>query len=300
MADFDLSGYVDVATRIALFKEKHPEGSLQPANPAEPYRIEVIGDGHCYIVYVAAAYRDPKDRRPGIGVAWEEFPGRTPYTKHSELQNAETSAWGRAIVAALAADTRVGGVASRDEVRNRQRSEPAGYDGPPLASDEEVSTLKTAISNAGDEARAAMNAWWKEHYPGEGAPTSALIDLAWEHFRALTADAPAAPESGAVATRGQPAPETPSSPPSGPETTAPELDRYKDFRKDDLTGAARLRGISETGTVAELRARLESWDAEADNGALLGSLCSMDDCGKAASMVHDGTERPYCPDHEPF
>ena len=43
----------------------------------------------------------------------------TPYTKNSELQNAETSAWGRAIVAVLAADTRKG-VASRSEVEARQ------------------------------------------------------------------------------------------------------------------------------------------------------------------------------------
>ena len=35
------------------------------------------------------------------------------------MQNAETSAWGRAIVAALAADTTVG-IATQDEIRNRQ------------------------------------------------------------------------------------------------------------------------------------------------------------------------------------
>jgi hypothetical protein len=47
------------------------------------------------------------------------FPGRTPYTKGSELQNAETSAWGRAIVAVGAADTKKG-IASSEEVRNRR------------------------------------------------------------------------------------------------------------------------------------------------------------------------------------
>ena len=40
------------------------------------------------IVYVAAAYRTPDDSRPGIGTAWEVFPGRTPYTAGSELMNA--------------------------------------------------------------------------------------------------------------------------------------------------------------------------------------------------------------------
>src|SRR5690606_40824121 len=70
-------------------------------------------------VVVAAAYRTPDDQRPGIGMAYEPYPGRTPYTRGSELQNAETSAWGRAIVAALAADTRRG-IASAEEVRRSE------------------------------------------------------------------------------------------------------------------------------------------------------------------------------------
>lgn len=118
MSDFKLSEqYIDVAERIVEFRDKYPEGSLQPADLAQPYRIEPIGD-HLYIVVVAAAYRTPEDPRPGIGMAYEVFPGRTPYTKFSELQNAETSAWGRAIVAALAADTKRG-IASAQEMRNR-------------------------------------------------------------------------------------------------------------------------------------------------------------------------------------
>lgn len=108
--------YIDVATRLVEFREKHPEGSLQPADPTTPYRIEQLGD-QTYIVVVAAAYRTPDDQRPGIGMAYEQFPGRTPYTRGSELQNAETSAWGRAIVAALAADTKRG-IASAEELRN--------------------------------------------------------------------------------------------------------------------------------------------------------------------------------------
>jgi hypothetical protein len=121
----NLDTYIDVATRIADFREKYPEGSLQPANPAEPFRIvQVDGekkDGQrtmqTFIVYTAAAYRDREDTRPGIGMAWEIWPGRTPYTLGSELMNAETSAWGRAIIAVGASDSRHG-VASREEVEN--------------------------------------------------------------------------------------------------------------------------------------------------------------------------------------
>jgi hypothetical protein len=115
---FQMDDYIDVAARIAEFRDKYPDGRLRPADTAVPYRIETIGQ-ETYIVVVAAAHRDKDDTLPGVGMAYEVFPGKTPYTRGSELQNAETSAWGRAIVAALAADTKRG-VASAEEVRNRQ------------------------------------------------------------------------------------------------------------------------------------------------------------------------------------
>lgn len=106
--------YIDVATRIVEFRNRHPEGSLQQVS----YELVEAG-GKTFLIYTAAAYRTPDDARPGIGTAWEPVPGPTPFTRDSEMQNAETAAWGRAIVAALAADTRQG-VASADEVRARQ------------------------------------------------------------------------------------------------------------------------------------------------------------------------------------
>lgn len=110
----DLDAYNTVPERIAEFAEKYPTGCLQ--------RLDlqfVTVAGVEWIVYTAAALRTPDDPAPGHGTAWERVPGLTPYTKNSELQNAETSAWGRAIVAVLAADTRKG-VASRSEVEARQ------------------------------------------------------------------------------------------------------------------------------------------------------------------------------------
>lgn len=112
-----LGDYVDVAERIKIFRAAYPDGSLQPADPANPYDVVTIGE-KTFIVYVAAAYRSHDDTRPGIGSAWEPFPGQTPYTRNSELMVAETSAWGRAIIATLAADAKK--IASLDEVRNRQ------------------------------------------------------------------------------------------------------------------------------------------------------------------------------------
>lgn len=123
MPDFKNNNYVEVAERIVECREKYPSGSLGPANPDKPYSIETVGD-RTFIVVVAAFHRTPDDPRPGIGMAWEPFPGKTNFTRDSELQNAETSAWGRALVAALAADTKRG-IASADEVRARSAAKPA-------------------------------------------------------------------------------------------------------------------------------------------------------------------------------
>ncbi len=128
--------YIDVATRITEFRDKHPEGTLAPWDPAKPYELitaaGVAKDGReftaTFVVVVAAARRTPDDRAPGVGMAWEVFPGRTPYTLGSELMNAETSAWGRAIIAVGAVDSKKG-IASAEEVRNRQAERDAALPG---------------------------------------------------------------------------------------------------------------------------------------------------------------------------
>lgn len=112
------SGYNEVATRIVEARKKYPDGGLQPVDPTNPFRVVTIGE-QTFVEYTAAFYRTPDDPRPGIGVAWEPFPGTTPYTKNSELMNAETSAWGRALIAAFAADAKKG-IASSQETRNRE------------------------------------------------------------------------------------------------------------------------------------------------------------------------------------
>jgi hypothetical protein len=145
-----LDDYIEVAQRIADFREQYPGGSLQPADPAHPWEQAVVTgygkDGQQFtatmIVYTAAAYRDGLDRRPGIGVAWEVFPGRTPYTLGSELMNAETSAWGRAIIAVGASDSRKG-IASREEVRNRQAEREDG-----LPANKDGSTSRSRVTDA--------------------------------------------------------------------------------------------------------------------------------------------------------
>lgn len=112
--------YVPVNVRIQQFIEKYPEGSLRPLWPDEPYRV--LGEGETkWLVYGACAYRTPDDPAPGVGLAWEPVPGRTPYTRGSELMVAETSAWGRSLAAIGIATNK--SVASAEEVRSaRERS----------------------------------------------------------------------------------------------------------------------------------------------------------------------------------
>lgn len=117
---FDLSNYVDVATRIKQLRDKHPEAVLRPWNPNEPFKIVDIG-GREFIIYTAVCYRSPSDPMPAIAVAAEPVIGASSFTRNSEVMNAETSAWGRAIMACLAVDEPH--VASRDEVVNRRNDE---------------------------------------------------------------------------------------------------------------------------------------------------------------------------------
>ncbi len=109
--------YIPVNERIAAFIAKYPDGSLRPLWPEEPYRV--LGEGETkWLVYGACAFRTPDDPAPGVGLAWEPVPGRTPYTRGSELMVAETSAWGRALAAIGIATNK--SIASAEEVRSAQ------------------------------------------------------------------------------------------------------------------------------------------------------------------------------------
>lgn len=126
--------YIDVATRIVEFRDKYPDGRLRQKS------LEFVRDfaGKDWVVFTAEAWRSPDDPAPAEGTAWEPVPGPTQFTRDSEVQNAETAAWGRAMVAALAVDTRKG-IASSEEVRNRQAN-----------TADKVGSAVQAINNATD------------------------------------------------------------------------------------------------------------------------------------------------------
>lgn len=121
-----MKDYVPVNERIAAFIDAHPEGSLQS---------EIVELTESRVTVKAYAYRTPADPRPGTGHSSLNIPGSTPYTKGSEIENAETSAWGRAI-AALGFEVKRG-VSSSEEIANKQ-------------SGQGVSPSRTAVRDASD------------------------------------------------------------------------------------------------------------------------------------------------------
>lgn len=125
---FKLDEYVDVAARITQFYERYPNGRLTRRD--EPRVLEV--GTKLFICYTALAYRTPDDPIPAIGTAWEPFPGPTQFTRDSELMNAETAAWGRAIIAVGIGSKKI---ASREEVRARTDAPASAQTGPPIGKD---------------------------------------------------------------------------------------------------------------------------------------------------------------------
>ncbi len=116
MSGFNMDDYVDVAERIRSFYERFPEGRLTTVD----WEVKPDVGGNTFVWVHAKAYRTPDDPLPGDGIAWEPVPGPTQFTKDSELMNAQTAAWGRAIVA-LGFDTKK--IASKQEVQARRNGD---------------------------------------------------------------------------------------------------------------------------------------------------------------------------------
>jgi hypothetical protein len=116
--DDRLANYVEVKDRIRQFYERFPDGRLVTAN----VQVSTEPDGKPRVWVEGAAYRTVDDPLPARGYSWMELPGSTPYTKGSELENTETSAWGRAIGALGIGIEK--SIASAQEVRNKEAGEP--------------------------------------------------------------------------------------------------------------------------------------------------------------------------------
>lgn len=115
---FELGDYVEVKDRIKLLYELFGQARLV----TEEVTLTNEPDGKPRVMVKALAYRTPDDPHPGVGYSWLELPGATPYTRGSELENAETSAWGRAIASlGILLDK---SIASAQEVKNKEGAQP--------------------------------------------------------------------------------------------------------------------------------------------------------------------------------
>jgi hypothetical protein len=125
---FDLKDYVDVAERLAEFYKGHPDGRIT---------TEVLENNDKRVTVRAEVFRTTLDTAPaGVGHSALTIPGSTPYTRGAELENAETSAVGRALVMAGLQSKRI---ASADEVAaKRTPTKAADIGTPPSSASDDV------------------------------------------------------------------------------------------------------------------------------------------------------------------
>lgn len=142
----NLDGYVTVNERLKLALAKYPDLRVEEL----PFQIVEIGDQtnlHCTV----KVYTTPDDTRPVLGSVLEPVPGRTPYTRHSELMVGMTSALGRALgYLGFGIDK---GIASNDEVAARVGTDREFEDAMPAVTRAKVgSRAKTGPSKAAQAA----------------------------------------------------------------------------------------------------------------------------------------------------
>jgi hypothetical protein len=122
---FKLDNYVDVPTRLRMALDKYPELRIVESG----YRVEEFGPSSV-LVCTVTIYRSPGDTHPVVASAQESLPGKTPYTRDSELMVGFTSAIGRALgYMGFGIDK---SIASENEVKAREHSKPAPASRPAL------------------------------------------------------------------------------------------------------------------------------------------------------------------------
>lgn len=138
--EVDMTNYVTVAERMTAAFDRWPDMRVQESLP----QVREI-DGQTVVEVTVMIYRTPDDPLPGIGSAWEPFPGTTPFTRGSEMMNASTSAIGRVLAAMGVGAQR--SLASADEVRARQ-PDPLDPDAGPPAEVKAVKAVRDAFPGA--------------------------------------------------------------------------------------------------------------------------------------------------------
>ena len=162
------------------FYEQYPTGALQS---------EVVELTDVRVTVKAWAYRTPDDPRPGIGHSYVNIPGATKFTRGSEIENAETSAWGRAL-AAIGIKTGKG-IASREEIANKEgeweRPDPHPDQRRP-SRPPQPRIEPTAPTVASEAQFAEWFSWGKNTHGLEPDVMVGMLGIATERFNQMTHD----------------------------------------------------------------------------------------------------------------
>lgn len=159
----DLSNYTDVNTRHRMARETFPELRIVESDP----HIIDTADG-MFVAVTVTVHRTPDDPLPTRGTAWEPLPGKTAYTRDSEMMNAATSALGRALgymgfgtahalasadeVKARTQDDEGSSPAPRPRNQTGQRAkgrgpDPTSADAPTMAQTNMIRSMRLALGN---------------------------------------------------------------------------------------------------------------------------------------------------------
>ena len=141
----NLDGYVTVNERLKMALAKYPDLRVMEL----PFLVQEI-NGDTFLWCAVAVYPTP-EHQPTNGSVLEPMPGRTPYTRNSELMVGYTSALGRALgYLGFGIDK---GIASNDEVAARVGSDREFNDAMPAVTRAKVgSRAKTGAQKAAEAA----------------------------------------------------------------------------------------------------------------------------------------------------
>jgi hypothetical protein len=141
----NLDGYVTVNERLKMALAKYPDLRVMEL----PFLVQEI-NGDTFLWCAVAVYPTP-EHQPTNGSVLEPMPGRTPYTRNSELMVGYTSALGRALgYLGFGIDK---GIASNDEVAARIGTDREFNDAMPAVTRAKVgSRAKTGAQKAAEAA----------------------------------------------------------------------------------------------------------------------------------------------------
>jgi hypothetical protein len=154
----NLDDYREVPERIHEWYVRHPEGRIVCTVLHEP------SEDRPWWTVKASCYRtqEPLEEPSGVGHSFLEVPGKTNFTRGSELENAETSAAGRALVMAGIPASRV---SSGHEVSMKGGDEGSSYTGGGGGTGGEATGPTSSPPQPGDRLTAAAATALKDLFP---------------------------------------------------------------------------------------------------------------------------------------